>query len=156
MYNQAFSQVVFRELLSQDHVGKIENSINLDGKTMHYEWQFVDMQLGSYFTEEEAIEKIFYTLNLKDDSVPLKKFDVLLRDLIVTFYIEIKIKKGEDERTITAIYNKTNKWVKLKANLHDGCDQEPLWKRLDGVTSFEQLLNHVVREVDKNVNLSCY
>ncbi len=151
------AQVVFRELLSQDHQGELTQSINYPGKTLAYEWQFIDMEKGQYFAEGEAIQKINYKLQFKIDGKPIGHFDVQIRDLIVTHYIEIKIVNEAEPRTITSLYNKSIRWLRLKGVLHEGCRQDGShWGRLDGVQNYDELLEFVVLELDKNIKLECY
>jgi hypothetical protein len=115
------------------------------------------MDKGNYFAENEAIQRIYYKLILSVGGNEKITFDVNMRDLIVTLYIEIKVSREGDTRTISAIYNKTNKWLKIKAVLHEGCKNEAnRWRRLEEVSSFDQLLRHIVEDLDRNVKIGCY
>jgi hypothetical protein len=65
--------------------------------------------------------------------------------------------KNEELRTITGLYNKTSRWIKLKGVLPDECRREEAhWGRLDAVTSYDQLLQFVIEQIDQNVKLNCY
>lgn len=150
-------QVVNRELLVLDHSGSIMNSVNFEGKELVYNFRYQNMEKGSYFAENEAIQKIFYELDLSVDGKIIGTYEVLIRDLIVTMYMEIKMTKGDDFKVISPIYNKTNKWLKLKAVMHDNCkNPDYKWSRLNEVQSFQQLLDHIISDIDKNVKLDCY
>ena len=151
------AQVVFREYLSQNHSGRITQSVNFPNKILEYEWIFLDMEKGAYFAEGEAIQKIKYQLLFKVDGKQVGSFDLQMRDLIVTYYVEIEAKKEDTSRTITAIYHKANRWVKLKGVLQEGCRRSGVsWGRQDAVESYDQLLQFIVQQIDKNVDLSCY
>lgn len=156
-WQTAETQVVFRELLSQDHQGELVQSVNYPGKKLTYEWGFLNMEKGQYFAEGEAIQKINYQLKFKVDGKPVGHFDVQIRDLIVTHYIEIKTVKEEEPRTITGLYNKSSRWLRLKGVLQEGCRRDGAhWGRLDGVQSYDQLLQFIILEIDKNADLGCY
>jgi hypothetical protein len=151
------AQVVNRELLMQDHQGKIMNSVNFGGKTISYEFKFKDMEKGSYFAEEEAIQRIFYELILKVDGKEVARYDVMIRDLIVTMYMDINLVMDGEKIVISPIYNKTNKWVKLKGTLTNDCrNQGTQWGRMNEIKSFGQLLDFIIMDFDKNVRLSCF
>jgi hypothetical protein len=151
------AQVVNRELLMQDHEGKIMNSVNFNGKSIAYEFKFKDMEKASYFAEEEAIQRIFYDLILKVDGKDVARYEVMIRDLIVTMYMDINLVKDGKKVVISPIYNKTNKWVKLKGTLTDDCSNPgSQWGRMNQIKSFGQLLDFIITDFDKNVRLSCF
>lgn len=153
----ADGQVVFREYLSQNHQGQISESENYPGQPLGYEWKFIDMEKGQYFAEGEAIQKIRYQLHFQLDGKAIGHFDLQIRDLIVTHYIEISVVKADTARTITALYNKSSRWLRLKGVLQEGCRREGVsWGRLDGVESYDQLLQFVVQQIDKNIYFSCF
>lgn len=151
------AQVVFRDYLSKDHQGTLEQSVNYTGQKLDYEWKFMDMEKGQYFAEGEAIQRINYQLVFKIKGKEVGRFDLQIRDLIVTHYIEISAVKNEEPRTITGLYNKASRWIKLKGVLPDECRQEDAkWGRMDALTSYDQLLQFVIEQIDQNVKLSCY
>ena len=80
--NKLMGQVVFRSYLSENHSGFVESEHNFPGKKIEYLWQFVDMEKGKYFAEDEAIQRIDYKLTLRVDKKMLTSFDVNMRDLI--------------------------------------------------------------------------
>lgn len=152
-----YAQVVFREYLSQDHQGIIEESINFPGESLSYEWQFIDAEKGQYFAEGEAIQRIHYQLVLSKNGQELGRFDLQIRDLIVSHYIEISAIHQEESRTIMALYNKVSRWVKLKGIVPEDCRRaNARWGRLDAVDSYERLLHFVVSKLDENLVFSCY
>ncbi|MFT5165024.1 MAG: hypothetical protein ACI8P3_000248 [Saprospiraceae bacterium] len=156
-WQSAAAQVVFREFLSQDHQGELKPSVNYPGQQLTYEWIFIDMEKGLYFAEGEAIQKIRYRLKFNLNGKEIGHFDVQMRDLIVTHYIEISLVRDQEPRTITCLYNKASRWIKLKGVLPDNCRREgATWGRLDGVESYDQLLQFIISQIDKNVKLSCY
>ena len=61
---QLEAQVVFRKYLSEDHSGKIENTLNLNGQELEYLWKFKEMEKGQFFGEGEAIQRIHFDLKL--------------------------------------------------------------------------------------------
>lgn len=153
----ADGQVVFREYLSQNHQGEITQSENYPDQNLGYEWKFIDMEKGQYFAEGEAIQKIRYQLHFQLDGETIGYFDLQMRDLIVTHYIEISVVKDDVPRTITALYNKSSRWLRLKGVLQQGCRRnEVSWGRLDEVESYDELLQFIVQQIDKNVDFSCY
>ncbi|MEM7104563.1 MAG: hypothetical protein AAF502_15610 [Bacteroidota bacterium] len=154
--NQSICQVVMRSFLSEDRSGVVETSVNLDGKPLGYQLEFLSMEKGNFFAEGEAIQRIHYNLHLLSGKEKLASFQVSVRDLIVTYYMEVKVPGNGETRTITAIYNKTNKWVKLKGVLQENCrQQDSKWGRLDGVQSYDQLLNFILSQIDANLEISC-
>lgn len=153
----AQAQVVYREYLSQNHEGTIENSVNYNGRTLAYQWEYVDMEKGQHFAEPEAIQRIIYRLNLSVDGRPVGHFDLQMRDLIVSYYVEINATKDEDSRTIMALYHKANRWARLKGVPHLGCRREGVsWGRMDTVKSYEELMHFIVQQLDKNIDFNCY
>lgn len=151
------SQVVLREYLSQNHSGTVENSLNFPGKPLNYEWQYGSMEINHYFAEGEAIQKIHYTLVLKAGDREVLRLPVLMRDLIVTYYVEIGFDKEDARRTVSAIFQKSNKWVKLKGVLHEGCRRpDQRWGRLNDLRAYAPLLQYIVAELDRNIDFHCY
>jgi len=91
-------------------------------------------------------------LNIDDQ---LYEYDISFRNLIVSLYIELEMKFEGDSRTITGIYNKAQRWIKVKGVI------PPIYQKKEGSTfgrknkinSFSEILDFFVEAVVDNVKL---
>lgn len=148
---QLSAQVVMKEMLSQNHEGKIDNAKNNGGKPLYYRLEYKDIQ-GA---------RINYTLNFYKDagmSTPWLSFPVLMRNLQWSFYLDVSMAKGPDTKVFAMIYKKDLRWARVKYSPHAGCEgSNPIvWERINLVDDFGKLLNNTFTQMDKNVVLSCY
>jgi hypothetical protein len=149
------AQVVFKEYLSKNHSGEIA-SVNVNEHQLYYEFVFVSEEVGIEYQSKEAIEKIHYKLNISDRKGFTRSYDVLIRDLIVSLYVEIDMNSGPEKNVVTTIYQKRNRWAKLKGIIPTDCKNQGFkWSRLDRISSFEQLLQFIIEDIDRNVLIAC-
>lgn len=145
----ANSQVVMRALLSQDHEGVVESILNFPGQKLRHQW---DHQ------KTEGLKSTF-RLNLYATDRLINTYDVRIRNLSIALYIEVRMPYKDDGsiKTLSGIYDKGNKWMRVKMAPHEGCKREGTnWGRLDQINSFDQILDYLVRQLDENVLLNCY
>lgn len=155
IFSLSNAQVVYTEFLNQDHKGTIAHPANGNGSDLKYHFEFISQETGAEYKNEESIQKIHYKLHLTIGANEYS-FDVLIRNLLVSLYIEMDMNNGSDKSVVTAIYNKKNRWVKLKGIVPTSCkNQESKWSRLNDVSSFEQLLTFVISNLDENVDFKC-
>ena len=140
-------QIVYESLLTQNHEGVLESPRISPEKSLTHVWTY----------QETKGVQIKYDLQLFLDKTPYAGFNAQIRDLLITFYIEIEFEKDGETRTLTAVFDKQNKWMRVKFAPHAGCAApEAAWGRMDGIEHFEQILDFAIRQLDKNVDLSCY
>lgn len=143
------AQVIMKDYLQEDHSGLLSDSRVLDGEPVEYR-----------FTHERTeAAQIWYRLQMGATNAPLLDCRVKLRNLITTFYMEVKLVQREEQdlKTLSVIYDKGNKWARIKFAPHEGCKREGVyWQRLNDTRSFQQLLEYVIRSMDENVDLDCY
>ncbi|MBC8045386.1 MAG: hypothetical protein H7Y00_01180 [Fimbriimonadaceae bacterium] len=145
------AQVVMKEYLSTSHEGKIDNSVNNGGKPLYYKLEYKDTQ-GA---------RINYTLHFYKDagmSTPWMSFPMLMRNLQLTYYIDVSMPKDNMTKVFAMIYKKELRWARVKYSPHEGCSnvKEIVWERINLVDNFDKLINDTFKQLDKNVNLSCY
>lgn len=147
-YVFAKGQVVHKDFLSKDHSGSIESSINFPGQKLGYHLRY-DRTEGA---------RIHYDLDLLVGGKKRGTFRVLMRNLIVTYYLDISFPKDGALRTMTAIFDKGNKWVRVKFAPQEGCRRNAAAceGRLNEVKSYDQLLNFVIQMLDQGTDLNCY
>src|SRR6187200_2457695 len=121
-----FSQVIYKELLSQNHSGQLDKSVNWPGKKVYYEWKY-DSTRTFKFDGKEA-SRIYYTLMIADNAgmKDAIKAPVMIRDLVITTYFEIYMNNGTETKTFTGVYDKNNKWYRIKFAPQAGCRREEL------------------------------
>ena len=154
----AHSQVVMSGFLESNHSGMIENSVNNDGNTLYYEWEFLDKETN--MNKDKELSLILFKLHLAKDKEGkdlILSLDVSMRDLLVTFYIDVLFDKDEHPKAAAMRYKKDNRWALVKFVPHPGCKIESgQWERMNDIESFDQLLQYVVKELDNNVDFSCF
>ncbi len=143
------AQVLPDKVLMESHEGMLEKSINYLGTSLRYAFEF----LG-----EEGKVKKKYKLKLYHKDKLLNSYDVRIRNLIVTCYFEISLPdKTGDVKTLTAVYDKGNKWMRVKFAPQENCSRpEQKWERLSNIKSFEEILRHIIFQIDKNLVLDCF
>lgn len=145
----AKSQVVMRGLLSEDHEGVVERTLNFPDQQLRHEWKH----------QETNGLKSTYRLSLYENDRLINSFDVRMRNLSIAFYIEVRISHKADGsiKTLSGIYDKGNKWMRVKMAPHTGCKRtEASWGRLDQINRFDQILDYLIRQLDENLILDCY
>lgn len=148
---QVSAQVVMKEMLSQNHEGKIENAKNNGGKALYYRLEYKDTQ-GA---------RINYMLHFYKDagmSSPWLSFPLLMRNLPRTLYMDVSMTQNNATKVFAMIFKKDLRWARVKYSPHAGCEgSNPiLWERINLVDDFGKLLNNTFTQMDKNVVLSCY
>ncbi len=121
-----------------------------------YDWMFQSMDKGNFGNEKDAIPKVYYELVLKDSEGQSKSYQLSIRDLIVSTYIDIFINEDDaNHSTVSAIFNKTNRWLKLKTTLPLKCMRDTDWERKNNIDNFDTLLQHIVEQIDQRIKLDC-
>lgn len=151
MFSSLQAQVVMKEDLTRNITGKIDKSVNNDGKPLYYKLE--------YKSTEGA--RINYQLTFYKDAgmaKPVVSFPVLIRNLIWTYYLDVSMDKDGMTKVFAMIYQKDLRWARVKYSPHTGCaNKEPItWERMNLVDNYEKLLNGTFAQLDKNVNLDCY
>ncbi|MEM7104581.1 MAG: hypothetical protein AAF502_15700 [Bacteroidota bacterium] len=147
--NLGAAQVVMQSYLRIDHSGALPESINFPDKGLEYQFTYQD---------HPSAVKCSYTLNLSSDGKEINTFDVRLRNLDFTFYLEIRMQGPETAlKTLSAIFDKSNKWLRVKFAAPPGCSAEDeQWDRVNNISDFQELLLQVITQLDRNVQLTCY
>ncbi len=143
------AQVLMEAYLLEDHNGLITNSFNFPNEVLEYKWKF---------QSNEGLKTI-YLLSLYHRNKEIVSFPVRMRNLSISFYIEIRmaLKKDGSIKTLSGIYDKGNKWMRVKMAPQLGCTQENVkWKRFNQIDDFQQILKHLVQQMDENLMLNCY
>lgn len=98
-------------------------------------------------------------------STPWMSFDVLMRNLNWTYYVDISMPKDGAVKVAALIFKKDLRWGRVKYSPHAGCSrQEPtVWERYTigdnkGTADvlYAGLLNNFMSQLDKNVDFNCY
>lgn len=146
---QAEAQVLADEHLRQSHQGTLEQSINYPDKGLGFEFDFL---------KEESKVKKQYDLKLYQGEKLLGSYPVRVRNLIITCYFEVKLKdKNGTIKTLTAVYDKGNKWLRIKFAPQPDCSRpEAKWRRVNRIQSFDEILSHIIIQMDGNLILDCY
>ncbi len=152
------SQVVMKDFLSANHVGEVSKSFNNNGNSLFYKFEYVSTE-GA---------RINYKLHLYKDkamSKPWMSFDVLMRNLNWTYYVDITMKKDGADKVAAMIFKKDLRWSRVKYSPHPDCMRmnPPFYERYTiGAESespevlFYSLLNNFIMQLDKNVDFNCY
>lgn len=142
------AQVVDIEKLSKDHTGELKGGVNFPEGTLSHEWKFIS---------QEGVKSV-YQLELKLDEDRSATYDVRMRNLSIAFYIEVRMKDKEGEtKTLSGIFDKGDKWLRVKMAPKQECKQEGTqWGRRNQIEGFNDLLDFVISELDRNVDLNCY
>lgn len=152
------SQVVMKDFLTKDHTGQVDKSANNNGGALYYKFEYVSTQ-GA---------RINYKLHLyKDKSMktPWMSFDVLMRNLNWTYYVDVTMSKDGADKVAAMIFKKDLRWSRVKYSPHAGCARidPPVWERYTigaetgtPETLFAGLLTNFIMQLDKNVDFNCY
>ncbi|MCS6917633.1 MAG: hypothetical protein RMK52_06870 [Chitinophagales bacterium] len=152
----AQAQVLMKEYLTQNQKGVVDKSVNWPGKKVYYEMRFDSSRAMKF--ENYGTTRYYYTLLLADNPAMANAIQIpgMVRDLVITTYFEFYFNNGKESKTFTLVYDKNNKWYRIKFAPQWGCRREELWKRVNFISSYEQLLNSMVTQMDNNLNLDCY
>ncbi|MCS6991748.1 MAG: hypothetical protein NZL95_07790 [Chitinophagales bacterium] len=152
----AQAQVLMKEFLTQNQKGVLDKSINWPGKKLYYELRYDSSRAMKF--ENYGATRYYYTLLLADNPAMTNAIQIpgMVRDLVITTYFEFYFNNGKESKTFTLIYDKNNKWYRIKFAPQWGCRREELWKRVNNIASYQQLLNSMVAQMDNNLNLDCY
>ncbi len=151
-----YSQVMMTELLTANQKGQLDKSVNWPGKKVYYEIKFDSIRTFKYEGKESA--RHYYTISIADNpglNNPVK-VPAMVRDLVITTYFEIYLNNGTETKTLTLVYDKNNKWYRIKFAPQAGCRREELWKRVNDIRSYEELLKSMMAQMDNNLKLDCY
>ncbi len=149
-------QVMMTELLTKNQKGQLDKSVSWIGKKVYYEIKYDSIRAFKYEGKESA--RYYYTISIADNpglNNPVK-VPAMVRDLVITTYFEIYLNNGTETKTFTLVYDKNNKWYRIKFAPQPGCRREELWKRVNDVRSYEELLKSMVAQMDNNLKLDCY
>ncbi len=150
------AQVLMKEMLTQDQKGSSEKSVNWPGKNVYYTLKYDSIKPYNY--ETYSTNRYYYTLMIADNAAMKNPIKIpgMVRDLVITSYFEFYFNNGTETKTFTMTYDKNNKWYRIKFAPQWGCRKEELWKRVDGITSYELLLSSMVGQMDNNLKLDCF
>lgn len=152
------SQVIMKEFLSKNLEGKVVSSANNGGKALYYKFEYVNT-VGA---------RINYKLHLYKDAgmkTPWVSYDVLMRNLTWTFYVDIFMNKDGSNKVAAMIFKKDLRWSRVKYSPHEGCSRvtPPIWDRYTigaetGTAEelYAGLMNNFISQLDKNVDFGCY
>ena len=102
--------------------------------------------------------RYYYTMMIADNAGMANaiKLPAMVRDLVITTYFEVYMSNGTETKTFTMVYDKNNKWYRIKFAPQAGCRREELWKRVNDISSYSDLLKSMVGQMDNNLKLDCY
>ena len=141
------AQGILKEELLKNHEGSVPTSINYPKEVLKYKWDYQS-------SRQKVIE---YKLELYHNNEKINTFDVLIRNLTNSLYIDIRFYYQEERRTLTAIYKKTHKWLRIKGVFHPDCKRDDTsWLRVEEIDNLETLLEQIIVQIDQNVNLACF
>ncbi|MBK8343584.1 MAG: hypothetical protein IPL12_09925 [Bacteroidetes bacterium] len=152
------SQVVMKDYLVANHEGVVEKSVNNLGNGLYYKFEYVSTE-GA---------RINYKLHLYKDKAmktPWMSFDVLMRNLNWTYYVDITMSKDGADKVAAMIFKKDLRWSRVKYSPHPGCLRmdPPVYERYtigaeteSAEVLFAGLLNNFIVQLDKNVDFNCY
>lgn len=151
-----YSQVLMKELLTQNQKGVLDKSVNWPGKKLYYELRFDSARAMKF--ENYGATRNYYTLLIADNPAMANAIQIpgMVRDLVITTFFEFYFNNGKETKTFTLTYDKNNKWYRIKFAPQWGCRRQELWKRVDRIASYEQLLNSMITQMDNNLRLDCY
>lgn len=150
------AQVLMKEMLTQEQKGVVDKSVNWLGKKVYYTLKYDSLKAYSY--ETYTTNRYYYTLMVADNAAMTNAIKIpgMVRDLVITTYFEFYFNNGTETKTFTMTYDKNNKWYRIKFAPQWGCRREEAWKRIDGITSYEQLLTSMVEQMDNNLKFDCF
>ena len=152
------SQVVMKDFLSIDHKGQLDKAANNNGSAIYYKFEYVN-------TEGARINYKLHLYKDKNMNTPWMSFDVLMRNLNWTYYVDITMAKDGADKVAAMIFKKDLRWSRVKYSPHAGCLRvtPPVWERytIGAETEtpevlFAGLLNNFIAQLDKNVDFNCY
>lgn len=152
------AQVVMKEFLSTNHEGNVAKSVNNGGKALYYKFEYVS-------TEGARINYKLHLYKDKGMSTPWMSFDVLMRNLNWTYYIDITMTKDGADKVAALIFKKDLRWGRVKYSPHEGCSRKtpPVWERYTigeqkGTAQelYDGLLCNFITQLDTNVDFNCY
>jgi len=150
------AQVLMKEMLTQEQKGTIDKSVNWPGKKLYYVLKYDS--LHPYKFETYTTNRYYYTLLLADNPGMSNavKVPCMVRDLVVKSYFEFYFDNGTETKTFTTIYEKYEKWYRIKFAPQWGCRRSEDWDRVNNITSYEQLLSSIIGQMDHNLKFDCY
>ena len=150
------SQVLMKEMLTQNQKGTLDKSVNWPGKKIYFELKYDSTRTFKYDGKESA--RYYYTLMIADNAGMGNaiKVPTMVRDLVITTYFELYLSNGTETKTFTLVYDKNNKWYRIKFAPQAGCRREELWKRENNIASYTDMLGSMVGQMDNNLKLDCY
>jgi len=155
---EANSQVVMKEFLSMNHEGNVAKSANNNGSALYYKFEYLS-------TDGARINYKLHIYKDKSMSTPWMSFDVLMRNLNWTYYVDISMPKDGAVKVAALIFKKDLRWGRVKYSPHEGCSRQtpPVWERYTigdnkGTADvlYAGLLNNFMSQLDKNVDFNCY
>src|SRR4030095_12579407 len=150
------AQVLMKEMLMQEQQGSTDKSVNWAGKNVYFTLKYDSAK--DYKFETYATKRYYYSLLLADNPGMNNAIKIpgMVRDLVITTYFEFYFNNGTESKTFTLIYDKNNKWYRIKFAPQAGCRREELWKRVNDIKSYNELLTSMVKQMDYNLKLDCY
>ena len=155
---EANSQVVMKEFLSMNHEGNVAKSANNNGSALYYKFEYLS-------TDGARINYKLHIYKDKSMSTPWMSFDVLMRNLNWTFYVDITMPKDGADKVAAMIFKKDLRWSRVKYSPHEGCARinPPIWDRYTigdktGTPDelYAGLMQNFIMQLDKNVDFNCY
>lgn len=152
------SQVVMKDYLSQNHQGQVAKAANNNGGALYYKFEYVS-------TEGARINYKLHLYKDKGMSKPWMSFNVLMRNLNWTYYVDITMSKDGADKVAAMIFKKDLRWSRVKYSPHPGCirTNPPVYERYtigaeteSSDVLFYGLLNNFITQLDKNVDFNCY
>ena len=150
------TQVLMKEMLTQDQKCMVDKSVNWPGKKLYYVLKYDSLR--AYKFETYTTNRYYYTLSLADNAGMTNAIKVpcMVRDLVVKTYFEFYFDNGTETKTFTALYEKYEKWYRIKFAPQWGCRRQEDWKRVNDIASYGQLLSSIIGQMDNNLKFDCY
>lgn len=150
------AQVLMKEMLTQDQKGMVDKSVNWPGKKIYYDLKYDSLR--PYHYETYTANRYYYTLMIADNSgmVNAIKIPCMVRDLVIKTYFEFYFDNGSETKTFTGLYEKYEKWYRIKFAPQWGCRRQETWKRVNDITSYNQLLSSMIGQMDNNLRFDCF
>ena len=150
------AQVLMKDMLTQEQKGMTSTSVNWPGKKVYYTLKFDSSRV--YQFETYSTTRYYYTLLLADNAGMSNAIKIpgMVRDLVITTYFEFYFDNGTEMKTFTGIYDKNNKWYRIKFAPQWGCRRSEDWKRVNDIKSYSELLTSMIEQIDNNVKLDCF
>ena len=150
------AQVLMKEMLTQDQKGVVEKSVNWPGKKVYFNLKYDSTKVYSY--DGYTTNRYYFTLMMADNAGMTNAIKIpgMIRDLVITTYFEFYFNNGAETKTFTMIYDKNNKWCRIKFAPQWGCRREEAWKRVNDIKSYTELLTSMVTQMDHNLKFDCF